>query len=104
LEAILGSRKPLTEAEQRRKQRRLEKFQEQIERRRERQRHQQKERRALAAGLVTAQRQGIFRLLLPVKRTCAQCGAEFQPQRTTAKFCSPKCRVYWHREKGCYAK
>jgi hypothetical protein len=35
---------------------------------------------------------------------CAQCGEAFQPQRTTARFCSPKCRVYWHREKGCYAK
>jgi hypothetical protein len=28
---------------------------------------------------------------------CANCGKAFVPKRSTAKFCSPKCRVYAFR-------
>jgi hypothetical protein len=34
---------------------------------------------------------------------CLHCGQEFKPLRISAKFCSHKCRVYWHRQQGCYA-
>lgn len=30
-------------------------------------------------------------------RNCVQCGAEFQPKRQHARFCSPRCRVAWNR-------
>ena len=29
---------------------------------------------------------------------CQHCGSTFQPQRKTAKFCSPSCRVTAHRQ------
>jgi len=25
--------------------------------------------------------------------TCSRCGSKFRPQRSTARFCSPRCRV-----------
>lgn len=28
---------------------------------------------------------------------CEQCGGKFIPARSTARFCSAKCRVYWNR-------
>lgn len=31
-------------------------------------------------------------------RTCAQCGAEFEPRREHARFCSAACRITWNRE------
>jgi hypothetical protein len=31
--------------------------------------------------------------------TCIQCGKPFQAKRSTAKFCSPKCRVAYKRAK-----
>jgi hypothetical protein len=31
----------------------------------------------------------------PVK--CAECGERFTPQRSTARYCSPRCRVAAHR-------
>jgi len=31
-------------------------------------------------------------------RSCAQCGADFVPQREHARFCSTGCRVTWNRE------
>ena len=31
-------------------------------------------------------------------RSCAQCGAEFQPRREHARFCSARCRVTWNRK------
>ncbi len=30
-------------------------------------------------------------------RKCAQCGAEFQPKREHARFCTPRCRIAWNR-------
>jgi len=34
-----------------------------------------------------------------LKRTCHSCGNEFEAKRTTAKFCSTKCRVAYMRSK-----
>lgn len=31
-------------------------------------------------------------------KNCAHCGSEFQPKRSTAQFCSTKCRVAAHRK------
>ncbi len=31
--------------------------------------------------------------------TCAQCGKSFESKRKDAKFCSPKCRVTFNRNK-----
>ena len=32
-------------------------------------------------------------------RNCEQCGKNFTAQRSTARFCSPTCRVAWNRSK-----
>jgi hypothetical protein len=47
---------------------------------------------------------GKFRMLVPVKRACEHCGEKFRPQRTTARFCSAKCRVYAARAKAATAR
>jgi hypothetical protein len=31
-------------------------------------------------------------------RNCEQCGAEFEPRREHARFCSALCRITWNRE------
>ena len=31
-------------------------------------------------------------------RNCKFCNDTFEPKKPKAVFCSPKCRVYWHRE------
>jgi len=31
---------------------------------------------------------------------CEQCGNEFEAQRSTARFCSAKCRVAYNRDSG----
>lgn len=31
-------------------------------------------------------------------RTCDQCGAEFEPRREHARFCSAVCRIAWNRD------
>ncbi|MGH3214241.1 MAG: hypothetical protein ACRDN1_07565 [Trebonia sp.] len=31
-------------------------------------------------------------------RDCEQCGAEFEPRREHARFCSAGCRITWNRE------
>jgi len=30
-------------------------------------------------------------------RNCEQCGAEFEPRREHARFCSAACRIAWNR-------
>jgi len=35
--------------------------------------------------------------------TCSHCGTNFEPQRHTARFCRPACRVAAHRQVGCNA-
>jgi hypothetical protein len=32
------------------------------------------------------------------RRECAHCGADFEPRREHARFCSARCRVAWNRE------
>jgi hypothetical protein len=34
---------------------------------------------------------------MSVTRNCAQCEQEFTAVRDSARFCSPRCRVYWNR-------
>ena len=31
-------------------------------------------------------------------RDCEQCGAEFEPRREHARFCSALCRITWNRQ------
>jgi predicted nucleic acid-binding Zn ribbon protein len=33
-------------------------------------------------------------------RNCVHCGAAFTPRREHARFCSPKCRVTWNRQRA----
>ena len=47
-------------------------------------------RRHLQAGLVSTKGK-------PLMCKCRQCAKPFTPKRTTARFCSAKCRVYYHR-------
>jgi hypothetical protein len=35
--------------------------------------------------------------------TCSHCGSKFEPQRRSARFCRPACRVAAHRQVGCNA-
>jgi hypothetical protein len=73
-----------------------------LEKQRERRRSTQRQRRLLRAGLLEwkVMAGGEFKMAVPVKRACEHCGAEFEPQRTTARFCSTKCRVYAARAKA----
>lgn len=32
------------------------------------------------------------------KENCKRCGKPITPKTKRAEFCSPKCKVYWHRE------
>jgi hypothetical protein len=32
-----------------------------------------------------------------LKKRCDRCGKPFEPLRSSARFCSPKCRAYWNR-------
>jgi hypothetical protein len=59
-------------------------------------RQREKAERRLAAGLLKAA--GAF--TIEVGAACAHCGTAFQPRRTTAQFCSAKCRVAHHRQGG----
>jgi hypothetical protein len=58
---------------------------------------QQRERRRLKAGLLVVQTKGQHTSLVPVQRPCQQCGRLFEPKRTTARYCSTRCRVYAYR-------
>jgi hypothetical protein len=68
-----------------------------LEEQRERRRRGQQDRRRLRAGLTERKvfGAGEFKVCMdfPVKRACEHCGEKFEPQRTTARFCSTKCRV-----------
>ena len=33
-------------------------------------------------------------------RLCSHCGSQFRPQRSTARFCSPRCRVAAQRARN----
>lgn len=51
--------------------------------------------RKLATGVVVHYPYGS--IIEPRSVPCQQCAEAFQPRRTTAKFCSTRCRVAWHR-------
>ena len=70
-----------------------------LERRRQRRRAAQQERRGLQSGRYIRQTQGIFRVLVPKRQRCVHCGREFLPERSTARFCSTRCRVALYRSK-----
>jgi hypothetical protein len=53
----------------------------------------QRRRRAVGSGRLVPLGSG----LVPARLACRRCGREFVPRRATARFCSAKCRVYWHR-------
>ena len=55
----------------------------------------QRERRRLESGLLVEK--SINGEIL-IKRTCEHCSEPFTPNRTTARFCSVRCRVYFHRD------
>jgi hypothetical protein len=57
----------------------------------------QRTRRHLRAGLILEQSRGDLRFFIFAPRECEFCGERFNPKRTTARYCSPKCRVYAHR-------
>jgi hypothetical protein len=59
-------------------------------------RRRETKQRQLAAGMLKSA--GVF--LIPAPLTCKQCGQPFHPQRTTAQFCSVKCRAAHHRQGG----
>jgi len=43
--------------------------------------------------------------LNPARRPCAQCQRPFTPQRSTARYCSPICRVRaWRIRQGTPAR
>ena len=58
-------------------------------------RRREKARRRIAAGIVKA----TGPLTLRIRAECAHCGAGFVPQRSSALYCSPRCRVAAHRKK-----
>jgi len=68
--------------------------------RHERDMKKQRERRAVKAGLLVTVPHKAFRLLQSAARTCGHCGGEFKPKRTTARYCSTKCRVYAARARS----
>jgi hypothetical protein len=59
------------------------------------------------SGRVEIDRQGRVRtygwepvVLVPKPFVCARCGTSFPPQRSTARYCSPNCRlVAWRARK-----
>jgi hypothetical protein len=73
----------------------------QKQRRRERRREAQQRRRqykAAAAGdrVKTTE---FFQFIIPLEVSCRQCGKRFAPQRTSAQYCSARCRVAAWRER-----
>jgi hypothetical protein len=63
----------------------------------------QRRLRAIRAGraevITHVGRHVTYREVKPVAFTCQHCGSMFSPKRTTAKFCSPKCRVAAYRNR-----
>jgi hypothetical protein len=69
------------------------------DRRLEQMRLYSRQRRRLASGLIRIEQHGKYRVAVKVDKTCEHCGASFEPQRSTARFCSDKCRVYASRSR-----
>jgi hypothetical protein len=55
----------------------------------------EKRKRHLAAGLL--QKNAYFVMAAEIR--CAHCGEPFRPQRSSARYCSVRCRVAAHRNK-----
>ena len=53
-----------------------------------------------AAGPVVRRERGIVLPVEAVKGRCEHCDQEFERLRTTARFCSARCRMAAHRAKG----
>jgi hypothetical protein len=62
--------------------------------RQQRRRAREKRERHIAAGLARGDGRYIYE---EVGRCCDHCGAHFMPKRTTARYCSTRCRVAAHR-------
>jgi hypothetical protein len=60
-----------------------------------RRRRRETNRRQRQAGHLKSA--GFFSMLVHVP--CAHCGEPFKPERTTARYCSTRCRVAAHRAK-----
>src|SRR5262245_27327498 len=59
-------------------------------------RTRQQQRRQVRSGLWETEVSFSTYRRVPVRkipRTCGHCGEVFEPERTTARFCSPTCRV-----------
>jgi hypothetical protein len=64
---------------------------------REHRRRTQRDRRHIKAGLIAWKDLGHFLALVSVPGCCQHCGAQFERQRRTARYCSTRCRVAAHR-------
>ena len=56
-------------------------------------------RRILAARAARIRRRRSGEVTTPPVMQCAECGEDFLPKRSTAKFCSARCRVANHRSR-----
>jgi hypothetical protein len=61
-----------------------------------RRRRRERAKRRIEAGFL--KRTGPL-FLVDNHATCAHCGANFEAKRTTARYCSTRCRVAAHRAK-----
>jgi hypothetical protein len=57
-------------------------------------------RRQVAAGMLREVNGGLSPLVRTAGVGCRHCGGAFTPERTSARFCSPKCRVAAHRARA----
>jgi hypothetical protein len=54
-------------------------------------------RRRLAAGMMKVVVHGDMQIAVSTPFPCRHCGEPFRPKQSTARFCSARCRVAWHR-------
>ena len=53
--------------------------------------------RAMARNAARRRRRANGEVTTPSVKACEVCGNDFEPKRSTARFCSSKCRVAAHR-------
>ena len=65
-------------------------------------RQARRHRRRVASGLLVPKRLGeSFSAFVLARLACRPCGGAFEPERTTARYCSARCRVAaWRGAKG----
>ena len=56
--------------------------------------------RALAREAAKRRRRAKGEVTTPAVKNCEVCGKQFEPKRSTARFCSSNCRVASHRQKA----